>query len=243
MFNDSIHFVIYICLGRRDRSTPSSVESPGKGSSRSAGDGHRICSTETQSSVLCSLEEEEEESCVSDCYPEVSYSHSRLSKSLKEILADKSALGYFIQFMESRGSLSLIKFWMEVECICGTCVGDRDGNDNSRISGRSDDTRSDGCSRLGGETVNSKDSESNANEPKTDHPRNFHKERLPVSTIMQDASRIYGKYIAGGALRLDGVSRELKADIDDYMTCENVEPLINRLADVQRMVYATLEDE
>lgn len=42
-------------------------------------------------------------------------SKSRLSKSLSEVLADKSALGYFIQYLEARDSVALIKFWLDVE--------------------------------------------------------------------------------------------------------------------------------
>ncbi|XP_046992041.1 A-kinase anchor protein 10, mitochondrial isoform X1 [Schistocerca americana] len=42
-------------------------------------------------------------------------SHSRLSKTLAEVLADKGALGYFIQYLEARGYVALIKFWLDAE--------------------------------------------------------------------------------------------------------------------------------
>jgi hypothetical protein len=51
-------------------------------------------------------------------------SHSRLSKTLEEVLADKGAVGYFIQFLEARGGFSLIKFWLDVESF-RTAAGDR----------------------------------------------------------------------------------------------------------------------
>lgn len=38
-----------------------------------------------------------------------------LAKSINDVLLNPSALGYFIQFMESRGSVALIKFCLEVE--------------------------------------------------------------------------------------------------------------------------------
>lgn len=40
---------------------------------------------------------------------------SRLSKTLKEILHDKDALGYFIQFMESKKAGQYIRFWLDAE--------------------------------------------------------------------------------------------------------------------------------
>ncbi|KAK7870728.1 hypothetical protein R5R35_009880 [Gryllus longicercus] len=42
-------------------------------------------------------------------------SKSRLSKTLSEVLCDKGALGYFIQYLEARDSIALIKFWLDVE--------------------------------------------------------------------------------------------------------------------------------
>jgi hypothetical protein len=70
-------------------------------------------------STLCCFEEEEEDDKFETGKNEINTFHSRLSKTLPEILSDKSALGYFIQFMDARKEMSLIKFWMEVECLCG----------------------------------------------------------------------------------------------------------------------------
>lgn len=70
-------------------------------------------------SSLCSFQEEEEDEILDNNKIQINSFRSRLSKTLPEILADKSALGYFIQFMDSRKEISLIKFWLEVECLCG----------------------------------------------------------------------------------------------------------------------------
>ncbi|KAF4524263.1 hypothetical protein B566_EDAN008811 [Ephemera danica] len=43
---------------------------------------------------------------------------SKLSKSLREVLADKGALGYFIQYMEARQRVGYIKFWLDAESFC-----------------------------------------------------------------------------------------------------------------------------
>jgi len=40
---------------------------------------------------------------------------SRLSKTTKEVLHDHSALGYFIQYLEARDAVQLVKFWLDVE--------------------------------------------------------------------------------------------------------------------------------
>lgn len=40
---------------------------------------------------------------------------SRLSKSVKEFLVDPNALGYLIQFLETRNASQLVKFWLDVE--------------------------------------------------------------------------------------------------------------------------------
>ncbi|XP_065155945.1 A-kinase anchor protein 10, mitochondrial [Atheta coriaria] len=40
---------------------------------------------------------------------------SRLSKTLSEVLNDKSALSYFVQFMESRNALSYLRCWLDIQ--------------------------------------------------------------------------------------------------------------------------------
>ncbi|KAJ8931703.1 hypothetical protein NQ314_015350 [Rhamnusium bicolor] len=46
---------------------------------------------------------------------ESSRERSRLSKTLQEIISDKSALGYFIQYMESRDASPYILCWLDIE--------------------------------------------------------------------------------------------------------------------------------
>lgn len=89
------------------------------------------------SSSLCSFEEEEESEELNNKNSQINSFRSRLSKTLPEILADKSALGYFIQFMDSRKEIALIKFWLEVECLCGAYSNQEsliNSDDNSRGS-------------------------------------------------------------------------------------------------------------
>ena len=40
---------------------------------------------------------------------------SRLSKTIREVLHDHSALGYLIQYLEARDAAQLVRFWLDVE--------------------------------------------------------------------------------------------------------------------------------
>ncbi|KAB0794362.1 hypothetical protein PPYR_11201 [Photinus pyralis] len=64
------------------------------------------------SGVLASFEDE---GLFDVCEVEATKQHSRLSKTLEEVLDDKSALGHFAQYLETRNVLSLIHCWMDIE--------------------------------------------------------------------------------------------------------------------------------
>ncbi|XP_014203550.1 A-kinase anchor protein 10, mitochondrial isoform X2 [Copidosoma floridanum] len=106
--------------GHRDRpkslhSSPAKSQSPRE----SIGDGFVGVSLVSIPASICSFEEEEEDDLFENEKNQVQSFCSRLSKTLPEILSDKSALGYFIQFMDSKKEMALIKFWLEMECLCG----------------------------------------------------------------------------------------------------------------------------
>lgn len=50
-----------------------------------------------------------------DTDTEYAKERSRLSKTLSEVLADKSALGYFVQYLESRNALHYVRCWLDLE--------------------------------------------------------------------------------------------------------------------------------
>ncbi|XP_043272093.1 A-kinase anchor protein 10, mitochondrial isoform X2 [Venturia canescens] len=177
------------------------------------------------------------------------YFCSRLSKTLGEILADKGALGYFIQFMDRRGSLALIKFWMEVECTCGPCVTDDNTTlypDSKNYKLRSTELLNKDFSQFGQDqfnvdVVNSNETDPNVNQVMKNSRRISL--RQPVSTIKQDAFRIYNKYITNDSSLANGISDQVKDDIEKSLKCDNIQPLISCLKTVQASVYKTLEDE
>lgn len=40
---------------------------------------------------------------------------SRLSKTLEEVLSDKAALGYFVQYLDDKGGLFFVRCWLDIE--------------------------------------------------------------------------------------------------------------------------------
>ncbi|KAF5307955.1 hypothetical protein FQR65_LT06522 [Abscondita terminalis] len=64
------------------------------------------------SSLLASFDDE---GLFDLCEAEMAKQHSRLSKTLDEVLDDKSALGYFAQYLEVRNALSYLHCWMDIE--------------------------------------------------------------------------------------------------------------------------------
>ncbi|XP_020282588.1 A-kinase anchor protein 10, mitochondrial [Pseudomyrmex gracilis] len=107
-------------IGQKDKSglEASPIKSTNLGNFLTDAFNGNALQIQTPSGILCNLEEEEEEKILNNDAEEAYAFSSRLSKTLREVLTDKSALGYFIQFMDTRKSIALIKFWLEVECLC-----------------------------------------------------------------------------------------------------------------------------
>ncbi|XP_055637230.1 A-kinase anchor protein 10, mitochondrial [Toxorhynchites rutilus septentrionalis] len=63
---------------------------------------------------------------------EISEVRSRLSRNLLDILSEQSCICYFVQYLETREALSLVKFWLDVESFKGaaTTVNDKYGTKN-----------------------------------------------------------------------------------------------------------------
>ncbi|XP_076762130.1 A-kinase anchoring protein pkaap [Xylocopa sonorina] len=261
--------------GQKDRPR-SSQTSPVKSTSsgKSFGDvfGSGL-SIQTSASTLCSLEEEEEDEIFDGEAKETCSFQSQLSKTLPQILADKGALGYFIQFMETRNCLALIKYWLEVECLCSSfdvletkaesveclnCTKNANGitnsindNENFHCDLMQDNVNDRECkSELFEEYVNSTDVKSNCNDmPKTSQTisrirqSNHNCKEKDMTTIRQDALRIYKRYIVRDTLGINQIPDDLKEKMEKVLTCENIEPMLQCLSAVQKIVYQILENE
>ncbi|XP_071644214.1 A-kinase anchor protein 10, mitochondrial isoform X2 [Temnothorax longispinosus] len=226
-------------------------------------------SIQTPSGVLCSLEEEEEEEILNDDAEEARAFSSRLSKGLPEVLKDKSALGYFIQFMDIRKRVALIKFWLEVECLCsasGMPDAQRVRRSNQKelldaLPTSLDDNENFSCDVLASDVdtqtsseipldVRADDATSNGM-PKTSQAVSKTRQsnhdctsgRRDATPTRQDALRIYRKYILKEALGVNQISEELRVDMERAIVQENIEPILRCLSAVQSIVYDTLENE
>ncbi|XP_015111657.1 A-kinase anchor protein 10, mitochondrial isoform X1 [Diachasma alloeum] len=169
-----------------------------------------------------SLEEEEEDDEESVSSLKLEICTSRLSKTLAEILNDKDALGYFLQFMESRNRLAVIKCWMEVECFRGT-EDNYDGfNSNNQ-----------------GDNVNKNDVEAPKNRFRAWRTID---EESGGSGVVQDALRVYNKYIVKDTLRIN-VDSGLKSQMEEAVGSSDHPGLIKGLLEVQKTIFRVLKDE
>lgn len=225
----------------------------------------------TPSGVLCNLEEEEEEEILNNDSKETYTFSSRLSKTLPEVLMDKSALGYFIQFMDTRKSVALIKFWLEVECLCSASDMSGEDKEKARHSNQKelletlpnslDDNENFSCNVFSNnvDTQTSREIPYDKNSdnvtsllngiPKTSQTisktqqSNHDCKRHDMTTTRQDALRVYKKYILKEALGINQISEELKLEMEKAITQENNEPILRCLSAVQSIVYDMLEKE
>ncbi|XP_029174255.1 A-kinase anchor protein 10, mitochondrial isoform X2 [Nylanderia fulva] len=228
-------------------------------------------SIQTPLGVLCSLEEKEEEEILSNDSKEAYTFSSRLSKALPEVLMDKSALGYFIQFMETRKRIALIKFWLEVECLCSASGTSSEDTEKVRHSNQKelletlpnslDDNENFSCNvfsnNVDTQTSNEIPCDENSDNmtsllngmPKTSQTiskaqqSNHDCKRHDMTTTRQDALRIYKKYILNETLGISQISEELKLEMEKAVTQENNEPILQCLSAVQSIVYDILEKE
>lgn len=261
-------------IGQRDKSglsETSPTKSTNSGSSflTDAFNGG-VSFIQTPSGVLCNLEEEEEEEILNNDTEEARAFSSRLSKALPEVLKDKSALGYFIQFMDTRKRIALIKFWLEVECLCSASgMSDvqkvRQSNQKELLDTLPpslDDNENFSCDVLTSDVDTAQmsseipfdkrvDDATSNDMPKTSQVVSKTRQsnhdcedgRHDVTTTRQDALRIHKRYILKEALGINQISEELRVDMEKAIVQENIEPILQCLSAIQSIVYDILENE
>lgn len=231
-------------------------------------------SIQTPTGALYSLEEEQEDEILNGKTKETCSFNSQLSKTLPQILADKGALGYFIQFMETQNCIALIKFWLEVECLCSSfnvlktkmenieclsctknsnnIVNSIDNNKNFQCDMTQNNINNfENKNLLFNEHVNSTEinMKSNCNDmPKTNQTisnirQSNHDCRRKDMTIRQDALRIHKRYIIKDTLGTNKIPEDLKKKMEEVLTLENIEPMLQCLSAVQKIIYQILETE
>lgn len=181
-----------------------------------------------------------------DTDTEYSKERSRLSKTLSEVLADKSALGYFVQYLESRNALHYVKCWLDVEHFRRAV--ELNFKEESSTSRRTEDHDSLSVSSSATDVdVNSITCDSITEDVKKDE---YVSGALDTSQLLQDftddALRIFKKYVALEAAESVGCSDTLRNILVENIcnSSNNKSSMKNDyFKDLQELVFGTLEAE
>ena len=185
---------------------------------------------------------------------------SRLSKSTKEVLHDPPALAYFIQYLEARDAVQLVKFWLDVESfktsasavISSKFVPDKippkldeePSSDNQEY----DSLESADILVKQEENGDASDKVTNYEDLKNtsivQHPeKEISRAALLVKTRTEDAVKIYRRYIAPDADRALHLPMEFKKDIVEMICAESGQVSADCFNNAQDKVVEILEQE
>ena len=133
---------------------------------------------------------------------------------MQEILYDHSALAYFIQYLEARDAVQLVKFWLEVESFKSSSTSAV--TPASLVAGRQ-------TGRAGLEIVQQKPSETEAEGSITVEQADGEASRAGqlAATRTEDAVKIYRRYIAPDCSRPLHLPTEYKRDIVELICAES----------------------
>lgn len=201
------------------------------------------------------------------------------------MLADKSALGYFIQYLEIQRGLPLVRCWLEIESfrsaahlsesVCAHSLsrdvlednvrflspgpGSRHDHDSLSVSTDCDSFTADSNSlydyssiTLSGtlDNVSKKETtKDNCDKDISDISNKMHKvdvrreEKRTCQSLLDDALRLFKKYIAQDATNTINCSEELRNSVVEAICCEDgiLDPFC--FDKVQKYVYEILEQQ
>ena len=193
---------------------------------------------------------------------------SRLSKTTKEVLHDPPALAYFIQYLEARDAVQLVKFWLDVEGFKSSAaavisspfvpdkVGDCPQNQNeldlqvreSEVIPQSDSFDS-GLGRqdvdfeadLG--TEDDVEEKSDSSSIVENPAQEISRAAQLVKTRTEDAVKIYRRYIAPDSSRPLHLPTEFKKEIVERICAESGQVTADCFNNAQDKVVEVLESE
>ena len=193
---------------------------------------------------------------------------SKLSKTTKEVLHDPPALAYFIQYLEARDAVQLVKFWLDVESfkvsasavISTKFVGSHripaipEDKLESQISGTSSlaDNIESADSFDSGLGKHELDQEQEIEEDTcqatfsstVQHPEHaISRAELLVKTRTEDAVKIYQRYIAPDCSRPLHLPTEFKKEIVERICAESGQVSSDCFNHAQDKVVDILEKE
>ena len=159
---------------------------------------------------------------------------SKLSKTTKEVLHDPPALAYFIQYLEARDAVQLVKFWLDVESFKSSATAVISSRFvSSRLSGvqldKIDENLDDALDENNIDSYDEEESPSTGVIPEdtrlqstVEHPENAvsRAEHL-VKMRTEDAVKIYRRYIAPDCSRPVHLPTEVKKNIVEMICAES----------------------
>lgn len=189
----------------------------------------------TQPATLAYLEENEPSQ--SEDLEWLQQSRSRLSMSLAEVIADKGALGYFIQYLEARSSGALIRFYLDVECFRSAAHEDaratRINEEKTHAGSVCDKLHSSSCSEFDKNEIPSNTKE-NCMQTDSDIQES--------ASVHCDAVRIFEKYVGLNASLPIPIDEDIRNSVALALCRQgSLDPECFTLA--QRVCYEVMEEE
>ena len=191
-------------------------------------------------------------------WTQVSRHKSRLSKSTAEVLHDPPALAYFIQYLEARDAVQLVKFWLDVESFKSSAAAvissplvasSQQPLSISMIESRIPETVESTDSFDSGLGKNDPDTDLDLSSPELSTPTmSSPKQKLSraealLKTRTEDAVKIYHRYIAPDCSRPLHLPTEFKAEIVERICAESGLVSANCFSAAQEKVVEVLELE
>ena len=189
---------------------------------------------------------------------------SRLSKTIREVLHDHSALGYLAQYLEARDAALLVRFWLDVESFrrsASTVITSSyvpPALDRQRLGGGAELPEAADCyaraesacpdavglpdtSASTDSSDSGLDTRSKGLEPSSSPPAGRAEQLL--QTRAEDAVKIYRRYIAPECQRPVHITTDSKRVIVETTRCEGGQVAADCFDSAQELVVATLETE
>jgi len=189
---------------------------------------------------------------------------SQLSKTTREVLHDPPALAYFIQYLEARDAVQLVKFWLDVESFNSSASNVISSKfiprntsvtkfgiqldtlvEDSNFESYSDAKDVETCSINFEDSFDNKDEDNNCNkEPVStvQHPEQaISRAEILCKSRTEDAVKIYHRYIAPDCMRPVYLPTELKKNIVERICAESGQVAANCFTEAQEKVVQILE--
>lgn len=189
--------------------------------------------------------------------------HSRLTRTLEEMLSDKSALVYYINYMESRNASDYIHCWLEIQAFksllrnyhnlqntklltsYSTAPHNQGDHDSLSVSTDCDSYTADSnslCDYLVNTISEGKTPRDNTCDKESDDYNNFN-EKKNVQNLIDRALVIFKKYIAQEATCDIKCTEDMRKEIMENICITEKVMSVNCFDSVQNLVYNKMQED